>query len=397
MIILDPGETFLFDIGIDVFSCIITLIIFYRCTRDFADTYDVLLLRKIEVAMLLVILTDMVMWILNGKSGDGLRALSYVNNIVYFIVQLVIAVEWLRYAWYRLFEQAIPIKKEIMFIFVPFSLLSLIIVTSPFNGWCFYIDDANYYHRGVLSATMSVIVLIYLLSVSAIALEQYRKELLIDRKKELLTIAFFVVPPFLGGVMQTLFYGLSILWPCAVVSSMLILLNKESQAISQDPLTGLNNRRNMERYFRIEEGQNRATTLIVLDINDFKNINDQHGHTFGDVALIQTADILRRIFNGTPAFLARYGGDEFVIVLPGGRESIAREITQKIKTSFDAFSGTKQFPFRLSVSVGYAVSSRRANNKIADLLREADENMYRDKSMYHREKQTQQRINSNGA
>ena len=390
MIIFDPGETLLFDIGIDVFSCIITLIIFYRCTRDFADTYDVLLLRKIEVAMLLVILTDMVMWILNGKSGDGLRALSYVDNIVYFIVQLVIAVEWLRYAWYRLFEQAMPIKKEILFVFVPFSLLSLLIVTSPFNGWCFYLDDANYYHRGVLSATMSVIVLIYLLSVSAIALAQYRKEVLIDRKKELLTIAFFVVPPFLGGAMQTVFYGLSVLWPCAVVSSMLVLLNKESQAISQDPLTGLNNRRNMERFFRIEEGQNRATTLIVLDINDFKNINDQHGHTFGDVALIQTADILRRIFNGTPAFLARYGGDEFVVVLPGGRESAAREITQKIKNSFDAFSGTKQFPFRLSVSVGYAVSSRRANNKIANLLREADENMYRDKSTYHREKQTQQ-------
>ena len=390
MIIFDPGETLLFNIGIDVFSCIITLIIFYSCTRDFADTYDVLLLRKIEVAMLLVILTDMVMWILNGKSGEGLRALSYVDNIVYFTVQLVIAVEWLRYAWYRLFEKAMPIKKEIMFIFVPFSLLSLIIVTSPFNGWCFYIDDANYYHRGVLSATMSVIVLIYLLSVSVIALVQYRKEVLIDRKKELLTIAFFVVPPFLGGAMQTVFYGLSMLWPCAVVSSMLILLNKESQAISQDPLTGLNNRRNMERYFRIEEGQIRATTLIVLDINDFKYINDQYGHTFGDVALIQTADILRRIFNGTPAFLARYGGDEFVVVLPGGRESIAKEIAQKIKNSFDAFSGTKQFPIRLSVSVGYAVSSRRANNKIADLLREADENMYRDKYMYHREKQTQQ-------
>lgn len=388
MIIFDPGEALLFDIGIDIFSCIITLIIFYSCTRDFADTYDVLLLRKIEVAMLLVILTDMVMWILNGKSGEGLRALSYVDNIVYFVVQLVIALEWMRYAWYRLFEQAMPVKKEIMFIFVPFSFLSLLIVTSPLNGWCFYLDDANYYHRGVFAAPMSVIVLVYLLAVSVIALVQYRKEVLIDRKKELLTIAFFVVPPFLGGLLQTVFYGLSVLWPCAVVSSMLVLLNKESQAISQDDLTGLNNRRNMERHFRIEEGQNRATMLILLDINDFKYINDQHGHTFGDVALIQTANILRTIFNGTSAFLARYGGDEFVIVLPEGEESTAREITQKIKNSFDDFSGTKKFPFRLSVSVGYAISSEKANKKIANLLKEADENMYRDKSMYHREKQT---------
>lgn len=390
MIIFDISETLFFNIGIDVFSSIITLIILYSYKRDFADTYSIRLLRMIETAVLLILLTDIVMWILNGKSGDYVRALSYIDIIIYFIMQIVVALFWLRYAWYRIFGHSIPRKNEAFYVLVPFIILSMIVIASPLNGWCFYLDDANYYHRGVLSAPMSVVILAYLLSVSVIALEQYRKELLIDRKKELLTIAFLVVPPFLGGVMQTLFYGLSILWPCAVISSMLILLNKESQAISQDPLTGLNNRRNMERYFRIEESQNRATTLIVLDINDFKNINDQHGHTFGDVALIQTADIMRRIFNGTPAFLARYGGDEFVIVLPGARESNAREITQKIKTSFDAFSGTKQFPIRLSVSVGYAVSSRRANNKIADLLREADENMYRDKYMYHREKQTQQ-------
>ena len=391
MIIFDISETLFFNIGIDVFSSIITLIILYSYKRDFADTYSIRLLRMIEAAVLLILLTDIVMWILNGKSGDYVRALSYIDNIIYFILQIVAALFWLRYAWYRIFGHSMPRKNEAFYVLVPFIILSMIVIASPLNGWCFYLDDANYYHRGVLSASMSVVILVYLLLVSVIALSQYRKEVLIDRKKELLTIAFFAVPPFLGGVAQTVFYGFSLVWPCAVVSSLMILLNRESQVISQDSLTGLNNRRNMERHLRTyEEGQNRPVTLIMLDVNDFKHINDQYGHYSGDMALIQTANILRSTFNGTSAFLARYGGDEFVIVMPEGKESTAEEITQKIRNNFDVFNRSKQFPFLLTVSAGYAISTEKADNRIANLLREADEKMYQDKSRYHREKQTQQ-------
>jgi len=391
MIIFDISETLFFNIGIDVFSGIITLIILYSYKRDFADTYSIRLLRMIEAAVLLILLTDIVMWILNGKSGDYVRALSYIDNIIYFILQIVAALFWLRYAWYRIFGHSMPRKNEAFYVLVPFIILSMIVIASPLNGWCFYLDDANYYHRGVLSASMSVVILVYLLLVSVIALSQYRKEVLIDRKKELLTIAFFAVPPFLGGVAQTVFYGFSLVWPCAVVSSLMILLNRESQVISQDSLTGLNNRRNMERHLRTyEEGQNRPVTLIMLDVNDFKHINDQYGHYSGDMALIQTSNILRSTFNGTSAFLARYGGDEFVIVMPEGKESTAEETTQKIKNNFDVFNRSTQFPFRLTVSAGYAISTEKADNRIANLLREADEKMYQDKSRYHREKQTQQ-------
>ena len=391
MIVFDISETLFFNIGIDVFSGIITLIILYSYKRDFADTYSIRLMRMIEAAVLLILLTDIVMWILNGKSGDYVRALSYIDNIIYFILQIVAALFWLRYAWYRIFGHSMPRKNEAFYVLVPFIILSMIVIASPLNGWCFYLDDANYYHRGVLSAPMSVVILAYLLSVSVIALSQYRKEVLIDRKKELLTIAFFAVPPFLGGVAQTVFYGLSMVWPCAVVSSLMILLNRESQVISQDTLTGLNNRRNMERHLRTyEEGQNRPVTLIMLDVNDFKHINDQYGHYSGDMALIQTSNILRSTFNGTSAFLARYGGDEFVIVMPEGKESTAEETTQKIKNNFDVFNRSTQFPFRLTVSAGYAISTEKADNRTANLLREADENMYQDKSRYHREKQTQQ-------
>ena len=96
MIVFDLDETLLFNIGINIFSYIITLIIFYRVKRGFADTYDIRLLLKSEAATLLVLLADIAMWILNGKSGAFLRTLSYANIILYFIMQIAI-VFWPRY------------------------------------------------------------------------------------------------------------------------------------------------------------------------------------------------------------------------------------------------------------------------------------------------------------
>lgn len=390
MIIFDSGETLLLNIGINAFSFIIALIIFCSFKKDFAGTYDIRLLRRIEITTLLVLLADMAMWLLNGKSGDFLRVLSYANTILYFLMQIVVVFWWLRYAWYRIFGQKMSTKKEVFFVLVPFAFLSLFVVTSPLNGWCFYLDDANYYHRGALSALMSLIMLLYLLSVTVAALIQYKKEIFADREKELMTIAFFAVPPFWGGFAQTVFHGFSLVWPCVVISSLLILLNKESQAIAQDALTGLNNRRSMERFLRTyEEGQIRTVALIMMDVNGFKHINDQYGHSTGDMALIQAANILRTTFNRTSAFLARYGGDEFVVVLPECEERAAKEAVHKIRNEFEHFLNTKQLPFRLSVSIGYAVSAEKFDNRIADLFRKADENMYRDKALHHQEKRPQ--------
>ena len=160
----------------------------------------------------------------------------------------------------------------------------------------------------------------------------------------------------MGGLYRQCFTD-SMIWPCTVISSLLILLNKVNEAISRDPLTGLNNRRNMERHLLTYEGeQNRAISLIIMDINDFKAINDQYGHRAGDDALVLIANILRTTINGTSAFLARYGGDEFVVIIPQGDERTAIEAI-RIKNNIDAFNKTNQLPFQLNISAGYAISN----------------------------------------
>ena len=242
--------TLLFNVGIDIFAAIITVIIYYSYKNDFGNTYDNWLMVRIEGAVLLAILADIAMWVLNGKSGTGVRRSSYAVSMIYFMMQLLVGLAWLKYAWYRVFGENMSRKGELLSRGIPLFLLGVCIAFTPLTGWCFYLDEYNYYHRGALSTPMFVFILAYLLTASAMALARYRQEVFVDRKKELLSIAFFAVPPLVGGVIQVAIYGVSLVWPSMVISCLMILLNKESRTISQDSLTGLNNRRSMEKYLR---------------------------------------------------------------------------------------------------------------------------------------------------
>ncbi len=386
MISVDLSATLLFNMGIDLFSCMILIIILVSCRKDFADTYDIRLLQKIAAGVVVILIADTFTWVLNGRSGILFRIFGYVSNMLYFVMQVYAACGWLRYAHYRIYGCNMPRKKEIYAIMLPFYSLSFLVVSTPVTKWCFYLDEKNFYHRGILSAPMAIIILIYLASASAEALKQYRREVLNDRRKEMLTIAIFAVPPFLGGIVQILVYGASLVWPCGTVSCLLILLNQESQAVSQDSLTGLNNRRNMEKYIRIyeESGHRGKAGVIMIDINDFKHMNDHYGHNFGDLALKAAADALRSALRGVPAFLCRFGGDEFVIIIPETDQAAAEALMKKIKDQFRDPALTERLPFPLSVSLGFGLAGGNESCRIEDLLKEADENMYRDKIIYHR-------------
>lgn len=381
MVSIYSASTALFNIGINIFSCIIVTIILFSYKKNFASTHDIRLLIKTTFGIAIVLLLDIMMWLLNGKSGRLAAALSHTVITSYFFVQIYIVFEWVRYAWYRIFGKKMAAGKEILLIIIPFTILALFTATNFLTEWIFYIDQNNMYHRGILSEPLAVALLMYPVIMSALALYKRKGEQSHDRKTELLTIALFILPPFLGAAAQIALYGISLLWPATAISSLLILLNKESQAILQDPLTSLNNRRNMEKHFAMfEQGQNRLVTVIMLDLDNFKHINDQYGHSVGDKALQTAADILRSVFIGTNAFLGRLGGDEFIVILPQGRENEANDTVQKIKDAFAAFSKTEQLPFTLSASIGCAISDRHSPGRMERLLKEADEKMYRDKT-----------------
>ena len=375
-------ELLLFNVGIDIFSICIVLILLIVQRWDRDGSEDKRILFKMQHMLLLTLITDMIMWLVNGRPGSFFRFVGYADNIAYYIFQILVLFEWLKYSYYRVQEKYMP-RKGKLFTMIPMAVIALCALTTPFTGWYFYLDDGNIYHRGVLAFPISLIILAYLLFASYKALVQRKKETLYDRKRECAVIGFFVIPPILGGVMQVMIYGASLIWPCAALSILLLCLNIESQAISQDALTGLNNRGNLDRYLHtgIEKGQ--AVSMIMLDVNNFKMFNDRYGHEMGDKALIQAAGIIKNAFKETAAFLSRYGGDEFVVVLNGPKNDQPERVMGKLQKKIDLFNETSMLPYELSLSMGFAAGTITDAEDVTRLLKEADEKMYQEKERFH--------------
>ena len=150
-----------------------------------------------------------------------------------------------------------------------------------------------------------------------------------------------------------------------------------------DPLTGLNNRRFMENHLATMLDNARARraplTLMILDIDHFKHVNDTYGHDCGDEVLKGFADRLRGIIRGGD-LLCRLGGEEFVIVMPGVNVQAATRIAERARLAiqqeqFVIDGSGRAIP--VTVSIGLA---ERANDDAGSLYRRADKALYRAKA-----------------
>ncbi len=177
------------------------------------------------------------------------------------------------------------------------------------------------------------------------------------------------------------------------VSHQVVLAIQRSQILEQargfeqlaltDSLTGLDNRRNflklaeseIERARRFEH----PLSLMILDIDEFKEINDTYGHLVGDQVLVAVAQRLQSNLR-TIDLLARYGGDEFIIFLVEADNKYAAKIGQRLHKSItDNPVDTDRGQLDLSVSIGIAALDRGFTNEV-DLFRIADDALYAAKS-----------------
>jgi diguanylate cyclase len=145
-----------------------------------------------------------------------------------------------------------------------------------------------------------------------------------------------------------------------------------------DPLTGLGNRRHLDR--RCAEllprmaAEGRSVALALIDIDRFKPINDLHGHAVGDRVLVEMAQLLRENMRETDV-LARHGGEEFVIVLPGMGAPLAAEVCDRLREriAHHDWTGVVGPGFSLTVSIGLASA---APYELAMLMQLADQALY---------------------
>ena len=151
-----------------------------------------------------------------------------------------------------------------------------------------------------------------------------------------------------------------------------------------DDLTGIHNHRYFDTFLNREierqKRYRRPLALMMIDLDDFKRVNDTYGHQFGDETLREMAHLLRQAIRNSD-FVARYGGEEFVVVLPETEPSEALTVGRRILESVNhhqTLPGASKGAAPVTLTIGLAGCPRHAKDR-EELIHRADEALYRGK------------------
>ena len=208
-----------------------------------------------------------------------------------------------------------------------------------------------------------------------------KKEHYVEKQK-FAFVGVIASTPIIFGILQLVFSRLPIVCAGLTLSTFILYVYATKDQVSNDNLTDLLNRkralRGIERSIKSKPDENTLYVVFMVDVNNFKSINDKYGHLEGDKALILTAEALTKVstMQKRKMIVGRFGGDEFLIGAHLDFESEIDIIKEQINSELKIASTSKEY--ELVASIGYAIYSNELNS-IKDLIDEADKRLYEQK------------------
>ena len=332
--------------------------------------------RRVVFACIGMLVLDTAMWLLDGRAFEGARALLYGVTLAYYVCTPLPAYFWMHYCDFYIFADEDRLRARRGVHLLPFAANAALCASSLWTGAVFRVDAANVYHRGPWFALHGVFALSYL--VWALVTVWRRPAERIPRSRRVY-MTLFMLPPAVGVAVQWSIYGITLLWVMSAVSVLFVYVNVQNQQIFTDPLTGLNNRRRFVQYLELRAAPPAGQRLyaLMIDMDRFKRINDTRGHAEGDRALVRMAGALKRVCAAHNDFLARIGGDEFVLVCQRADEDGVRETVRELRAYVEELNRNRGERSPLAFSVGWAEFGRGALTTADAVLVAADAHMYR--------------------
>ena len=332
-----------------------------------------------------IFITDILIFVIVGQPGAFVHVMMQILESVFFALCSLFCLVWAMYCALRHGNK--PRRYELALLTVPFSLLILALVINSFdfaNGFLFSITAQNGYVRGMSFHIISAATYLYVVY-SVIQIWVNKRQLSSQGFYSYLLIPLF---PMAVGILQLAFsIEVLMVWPATALSMVVMQMLTLSEKINLDHLTGLYNRKYLDEYIEGVLQMNRTGgpikggkkfAAIMLDLDDFKKINDTFGHVEGDRAIVVAADLLRKSIRKGD-FVSRYGGDEFLIVLEQCSDSTPVRVIRRIRENVQKYNSENHLPFHIEFSVGYKVYANLQGLTTRQIFSSIDELMYQNK------------------
>lgn len=333
------------------------------------------LLQQMMVTIVIANISDCCVYYFTGSSNIVIKVLVFLSGSGIFLGNVMIGYLWAKFI---MVHMNIPFSDIRRNIYRTIGLISIVLlVINIFYPLVFSVSDGRY-QRGFAYIIFLIFAAFYILD----SLYLYVKRVKKNGSLKLFPVHIFLIPVILGVVIQAFFVEIAITWTSIAISVAGIMTALKNEIIFTDCLTGLYNRVYLEfLHKRACNKKDCWVSGIMIDLNGFKQINDNYGHAEGDLALCIVADLLRKSFSEY-GVVTRFAGDEFVIMLNTTDDQLIQKIIKSAKKNFVTENEKNDKPYQLSASMGYAITNL-SNETIDDFMNRIDEQMYQDKMKYY--------------
>ncbi len=368
------GMEFFLQFDISFFSVLMLVVFFItiKARKESKGTSINLFFRLLWVTVYLLLL-EVLSWAFDRV--EGYYYLNYFFNMMFAWSTSLITCIWASYIDYQIFGSYERLKRRWLYAHT-FIITGALLLINIFKPFIFTVSPVNVYSREAGMIVLPILNILVFVYIAYIAFKKRRS----IQKEVVLVILMYIIIPAIAAFLQVLLFGVFILWPTMAVTVVLTYIFLETVSTSKDYLTGLLSRHRFDSYLEYMLTHNKEFILLMLDLNDFKKINDTYGHLSGDLALKVFSETLTKKFSES-RIICRYAGDEFMIILDKYNEEEMIIELENITNSMKAIYDNNELPYMVTYSYGYQVVTKDDRYIYNTLVHEVDEKMYIHKSM----------------
>lgn len=333
------------------------------------------------IATLLVVsifncIADIYAFACDGMAGPLYYWILMVSNTFLYLYNLIVGIGIIYLIIRHIDRQA---KGWHIIIFWSLIIIeAALLIINFFNPVVFGIDENNQYYRGTYY-------LLFVLVGFGLILYGYGYYIINKIKNPSLRyfpVLGFLLPILIGNAVQMQFYGISLLPISFTVAFAAITISLQNECIYIDKLTGVYNRYELDKILKKRVyRKNIKIAALMLDLNDFKAINDNYSHEEGDEALVAFATVLADTIR-SEGVVVRFAGDEFIVLMPKFTEINIDDYSARIHSELDKYNEVSGKPYKLSAAIGGKVFDPHKDN-MDNVLKDIDKLMYTAKREYY--------------